>query len=188
MQRALELGKVAVHSSHARFSAELMTAAKRVRDNKWNWIPLYVMIDKSLAELKAILAGMFCYCTEIASYRTNALIVWPGITVRLCQFHVIQASISFPLMLARVKPIMQAIIRWDRDHETNAARPKLSRDSKDKLLHAVRELQRCCVAEDWAAEVEKFKTRIASFTDASTAHAIILYFERNWFIDLWRGV
>lgn len=51
----------------------------------------------------------------------------------------------------------------------------------------MRELQRCRREGDWEDHVTKFEARIRSFTDASTAAAIMLYFERNWFVDLWRG-
>ncbi|KAJ7664131.1 hypothetical protein B0H17DRAFT_1143790 [Mycena rosella] len=65
-----------------------------------------------------------------------------------------------------------AIIQWDHNHDTSTARPKLSRGSKDKLLHAVRELQRCRSANEWA--------------DANTTATIVQYLERNWFVDAWR--
>ncbi|KAJ7884058.1 hypothetical protein B0H13DRAFT_1890127 [Mycena leptocephala] len=157
MARDLRDGEVDVHPSHACFKHQLIEAAERVRANNWNWVPLFVMIDKSAAEMKAL------------SKAAESSQVWPETDVRLCQFHVIQA-----------------ILRWDRDHDTSTTRPKLSRDSKDRLLHAVRELQRCHSDAEWDAEVGKFKTRIASFTDASTTGTIMQYFERNWFIPLWR--
>ncbi|KAJ7108452.1 hypothetical protein C8R43DRAFT_905380, partial [Mycena crocata] len=134
-------------------SIAIMQQAERVRDLQWNWIPLYVMIDKSVAELNTLLA------------------VWPELIVRVCQFHVIQA-----------------ILRWDRDQDTGSARPKLSRPSRDKLLHAVRELQRCRSDDQWETEVERFRSRIASFADARTTTIIMQYFERNWFIPLWRDL
>ncbi|KAJ7140880.1 hypothetical protein C8R44DRAFT_726592 [Mycena epipterygia] len=121
MAEDLLSGKTVVHPSHARFTSQLMKAAERVRENGWNWVPLFVMIDKSAAELKAISA------------------VWPD---------------------------THAILRWDRDHDTSTARPKLSRGSKDKLLHAVRELQRCRRDADWEDHITKFEERIRSFTDA----------------------
>jgi hypothetical protein len=51
------VGKVDVHPSHARFRAQMMKAAERVRTTNWSWIPLFFMIDKSGAELNAILQG-----------------------------------------------------------------------------------------------------------------------------------
>ncbi|KAJ6503095.1 hypothetical protein DFH09DRAFT_942314, partial [Mycena vulgaris] len=133
------------------FRKQLMEAAERVRDNDWNWVPLFFMIDKSMAEFIAIRG------------------VWRNIIIRLCQFHVIQA-----------------ILRWERDQDASGARPKLTRKAKSKLLYAVRELQRCRSAEDWEDDVEMFKSRIATFTNRTTKTAIIAYFEKNWFVDLWR--
>ncbi|KAJ7121118.1 hypothetical protein C8R44DRAFT_736802 [Mycena epipterygia] len=141
MAKDLLSGDVKVHPSHSHFAPQLMAAAKRVRDNNWNWVPLFVMIDKSGAELNAISA------------------VWPDTL---------------------------AILRWDRDHDTSTSRPKLSRKCKDKLLHAVRELQRCRVDAHWDTEVGTFKERIESFANANTTSMIMQYFERNWFIPLWR--
>jgi hypothetical protein len=51
-------GEVDVHPSHARFKRQLIEAAQRVRANNWNWVPLFVMIDKSAAEMKALSKGI----------------------------------------------------------------------------------------------------------------------------------
>ncbi|KAJ7454880.1 hypothetical protein FB451DRAFT_1184708 [Mycena latifolia] len=157
MARDLLNEDVEVHPSHAQFAPELMQAAKHVRDNKWNWVPLIECYFNGLCYMHA--NRPFGSVGNDASSWARYVTVWPGVT---------------------------AIIRWDQD--TNTACPKLSRPSKDKLLHAVHKLQRCRSADDWATEVENFKTGIASFADASTTSIIMQYFKRNWFIASWRGV
>ncbi|KAJ7713714.1 hypothetical protein DFH07DRAFT_785883 [Mycena maculata] len=57
MAEDLLTGTVEVHPSHARFAKKLISAAHHVQDNNWNWVPLFIMIDKLKAESKAISAG-----------------------------------------------------------------------------------------------------------------------------------
>ncbi|KAJ7243227.1 hypothetical protein C8J57DRAFT_1525687 [Mycena rebaudengoi] len=100
--------------------------------------------------------------------------VFPGIIIRICQFHV-----------------MQAILRWDRDNSapgTRHPRSALSLARKHQLLYAVHEVQRCRAAEQWPHYLVRFKERLEVIAEgsATTADTLWAYFEVNRFCDEWR--
>ncbi|KAJ7020797.1 hypothetical protein C8F04DRAFT_1316589 [Mycena alexandri] len=100
--------------------------------------------------------------------------VFPGIIIRICQFHV-----------------MQAILRWERDNAVVGeaqARPTLDLRRKHQLLWAVREIQRCRQPEQWQQYLDQFRQRLDWIAEGSRTSAQTLwdYFEANWFCDEWR--
>ncbi|KZP15732.1 hypothetical protein FIBSPDRAFT_958571 [Athelia psychrophila] len=118
------------------------------------WWPAFFMIDKSRAEKNGIQR------------------VFPGIPIRICQFHVVQA-----------------ILRWEKDEPSGQGRPKLSLVQKHHLLYAVRDLQRCRDSHDWDDKLRVFYRRVGvlSNDDIDKAERIKAYFNVNWFKLEWRG-
>ncbi|KAG7085788.1 hypothetical protein E1B28_003329 [Marasmius oreades] len=137
-------------SALAPFSSDLIQQAQAVVNQK-SWDPLFFMIDKSKAEKNALQQ------------------VWSKVSIRLCQFHVIQA-----------------LLRWEVDNVTDSSKPKLSRIQKFKLCWAFRELQRASDENEWLQMKKVFEARVASISP-SQASLIIQYFEVNWFSQYWRG-
>ncbi|KAK4703915.1 hypothetical protein P7C70_g2304, partial [Phenoliferia sp. Uapishka_3] len=153
------------------------------------WIPSHVMIDKSRSELNALRA----WGEEMGS----------PITIRLCQFHIIQA-----------------ILRWSVDAPTQSERGaskgiKISRIAKLEILDAFRVLQRYRVTqhpaspkreaetdeaftdrceEEWKESVHVFAERVNELAIAYAEEGeedlwyqkVINYFEDNWFTAEWR--
>ncbi|KZP10623.1 hypothetical protein FIBSPDRAFT_757936, partial [Athelia psychrophila] len=117
------------------------------------WWPAFFMIDKSRAEKNGIQR------------------VFPGIPIRICQFHVVQA-----------------ILRWEKDEPSGQGRPKLSLVQKHHLLYAVRNLQRCRDSHDWDDKLRVFYRRVGvlSNDDSDKAERIKAYFNVNWFKLEWR--
>ncbi|KAJ7128853.1 hypothetical protein C8R46DRAFT_1331939 [Mycena filopes] len=110
-------------------------------------------------------------CTHLSPL--TSFTVFPGIIVRICQFHV-----------------MQAILRWERDHGpggNHLPRPALSLVRKHQLLFAVRELQRCRLIDRWPAYTARFRQRLEALAEgsATTADHLWGYFEANWFTEEW---
>ncbi|KAF9525919.1 hypothetical protein CPB83DRAFT_513029 [Crepidotus variabilis] len=158
-----------LESDRARVLAQARTIVQA------GWSPHFFMIDKCRAERTAIYNGVFydlIYCQTILI----CLLVFPQATVRICQFHV-----------------MQAILRWDKEHGDTfepQPRPTLSLQCKHALLAAVRRLQRCRLSEDWDGDVERFKCDVEKLCEGSSASSkdILSYFRVNWFTEDWRDL
>nr|GAT45044.1 predicted protein [Mycena chlorophos] len=50
-------GRKSIHTSHKTFAKEMKKATRLIEANNGHWVPSFVMIDKSRAELNALLAG-----------------------------------------------------------------------------------------------------------------------------------
>ncbi|KAJ7604744.1 hypothetical protein FB45DRAFT_699245, partial [Roridomyces roridus] len=164
-QMARDLIDVKVTAGLEEFEDELLAQAQLVIDAEDGWRPAFFMIDKSRA-------GRFHFKGALLS---DLPAVFPGIIIRICQFHV-----------------MQAILRWERDHGgsgENLQRPTLSLLRKHQLLYAVRELQRCRNPDDWDGYTQRFRQRLEAIAEGSSTTATQLwsYFEHNWFIVEWRA-
>ncbi|KAF7362357.1 hypothetical protein MVEN_00582400 [Mycena venus] len=134
---------------------ELLAQARLIV--QYGWIPAFFMIDKSRASKAAIEE------------------VFPGVPIRICQFHV-----------------MQAILRWQRDNAPEGERqprPVLSLPRKHMLLQAVREVQRCHHISRWSRYTARFRRRLDIIVEGSQTSAETLwdYFEANWFCEEWRN-
>ncbi|KAK4701657.1 hypothetical protein P7C70_g4573, partial [Phenoliferia sp. Uapishka_3] len=150
--------------------------------SRHGWKPAHIMIDKSRAELNAIQAF--------------ALRIGSPISVRICQFHAIQA-----------------LLRWSTDSSSTRTpdSPKVPRLAKLGVLSAFRELQRFKVLrlddetdEEYEARSEAEWDRkagifakeigiivghhIKSGKRQHTYDKIMKYFEDNWFTDTWRDL
>ncbi|THU83024.1 hypothetical protein K435DRAFT_690313, partial [Dendrothele bispora CBS 962.96] len=143
-----------IDSAHHANEVAMLTEATIIVQGSDGWQPLFFMIDKCLPEVGAI------------------LLVWPKMTICLCQFHVIQA-----------------ILRWQTDSGTSEVKPKLSRPAKYLILWAFRQLQRARNEEAWKREVELFRQRLRKIVSKTNAYHIIRdYFEKNWFCGEWRDL
>ncbi|KAJ7785929.1 hypothetical protein B0H16DRAFT_1445870 [Mycena metata] len=162
---ALDLvdGRVEVAEGLKGHTDALMKQAHLVVKNGWK--PAFFMIDKYRASKFAIRQERL-----YDFLRT----VFPGIIIRICQFHV-----------------MQAILRWERDNAVVGeaqARPTLDIRRKHQLLWAVREIQRCRDPAQWQEYLDQFRQRLEWIAEGSRNSAQTLwdYFEANWFCDEWR--
>ncbi|KAJ7078643.1 hypothetical protein C8R44DRAFT_754809 [Mycena epipterygia] len=134
----------------------LLAEARKTLDSPTGWRPAFIIIDKFRPSRLAIRQ------------------VFPGLLIRICQFHVIQA-----------------IFRWDRDNGDRMEpqqRPSLSVARRHLLIHAVREIQRCRNPARWNEYVNRFRARVVRLTEgsATSSQTIMRYFEANWFCDEWR--
>ncbi|KAF8151907.1 hypothetical protein K438DRAFT_2079618 [Mycena galopus ATCC 62051] len=116
------------------------------------WKPAFFMIDK-----------LVLY--RLSDFLSQVSLVFPGVTIRICQFHV-----------------MQAILHWERDSGTpgeQQSRPALDLCRKHQLLWAVREIQRCRNPAQWQTYLDQFRQRLDYIT-------VWEYFSANWFLsELW---
>ncbi|KAF7357048.1 hypothetical protein MVEN_01041600 [Mycena venus] len=156
MAHDLVAGRVDVDPAFEHQKDRLLAEAQKIVDSPRGWRPAFIIIDKFRP-------------SRIAIRR----VFGPGIVIRICQFHVIQA-----------------ILRWDREHGDDMEpqkRPKLSVARKHLLIHAVREIQRCRNPARWDEHVARFRTRVERLTETSaSAQMIMRYFEVNWFCEEWR--
>jgi hypothetical protein len=120
--------------------------------------------------------------------------VFPGVIIRVCQFHVMQVSERRVHSRAHLtNGNTQAILRWERDNtpagEGHGRVPALSLTRKHQLLWAVREIQRCRDPARWPTYLEQFRARLDAITRGSRVSSQTLwqYFEANWFCEEWRG-
>ncbi|KAE8220092.1 hypothetical protein CF319_g6335 [Tilletia indica] len=134
-------------------NARLLKHAHEISQQR-SWRPASVMIDKCRAEFNAIEE------------------VWPGIQVRICQFHV-----------------MQAICRWDVDIKTaSSSPPSIKRKDKPAICLAFRGAQRCRQISDWPATLEIFEANITKTLheyESSVVAQVIAYFRVNWWSPPW---
>jgi len=130
----------------------MLEQAKSIVQNGWK--PAFIMIDKCRAAMNALSQK------------------FPGIPIRICQFHV-----------------MQAILRWDRDEgNINQPKPTLNLQRKHMLLYAVRELQRCRTEARWPMYVAAFERCVRQIVAGSSTSfdTIMEHFRSNWFVPAWR--
>ena len=115
-----------------------------------DFIPSFMMIDGDDAERLAI---------------ENT---FPGLPIRLCQFHFMQACIS------RVRSVF------------GRSKPGLHKTTQ--VIRSLRKLQRCPNESEWPSSYQMFKNDIDSIAnDQGRARAsLIEYFERSWFSTIWR--
>ncbi|KAF7334731.1 hypothetical protein MSAN_02371400 [Mycena sanguinolenta] len=147
-------GTAQVADGLGKYQERLFEQARHVK--KHGWRPKFFMIDKYRSSRGAIRR------------------VFPGVPIRICQFHV-----------------MQAILRWERDGGPpgeQQARPSLDLRRKHQLLWAVREIQRCRDPDQWQEYLDQFWQRLLYITEGSQTDPKMLwdYFEANWFCDEWR--
>jgi hypothetical protein len=150
------------------------------------------MIDKSIAELNAILQGGVCV-NSFAARLLTANAVFPGAIVRICQFHIIQA-----------------IMRWVLDPDAEANGPTrsgnrkrkkwskagrmLPRDAMPALLNLFRQLQRCrdTEADPWRSALQAFEDDVRQLCEdhniLEKAQPVLEYFQKNWWTPVWRGM
>ncbi|KAJ6621348.1 hypothetical protein B0H10DRAFT_2215280 [Mycena sp. CBHHK59/15] len=139
------------------------------------------LVEKMASDLVSgrvpVAAGLEQYTAELmaeAHYVVKHGWLFPGVIIRICQFHV-----------------MQAILRWERDSGPpgeHQPRPTLSLLRKHQLLYAVREIQRCRSADRWSAYLVQFRQRLDTITEGSSTSSDSLWanFDANWFSDEWR--
>ena len=115
--------------------------------------------------------------------------VFPGVCIRLCQFHIIQA-----------------LLRWTTDDDNSPLKdrkgPRLKIKGKRILLDAFRHLQRARSSEPnptkdqdeqaWSEAKEEFLQTLEDICDKYGSDGmyskIQQYFEVNWFCNEWRGM
>jgi hypothetical protein len=171
----------------------LRSEAKKVAEKGWR--PAFWMIDKSLSELLALRRGVYSGPPISAIAHCEVRPVFPGIRVRLCQFHVIQALQRWVRDQQRKRRKKQKRKKrrkkGDVDHDFIA----LPKSAMAKLLDAVRTiLQRCRDIEDdsWDDALIAFRAELerlcAEEGVPESALPIWEYFEENWFVETWRGL
>ena len=102
------------------------------------------------------------------SERLAIEIVFPGVPIRLCQFHFMQACIS------RIQSVF--------------GRTKAGTRKTNKVVRSLRKLQRCPIESEWLSSYQIFKNDIDSVAnDGGRALAsLVQYFDRSWFSPVWR--
>ncbi|KAF8210510.1 hypothetical protein K438DRAFT_1904002 [Mycena galopus ATCC 62051] len=162
MARDLVEGKVEVVEGLKDHANTVMKQAHLICRHGWK--PAFFMIDKYRPAKNAIRQD---FSSQVSP-------VFPGVAIRICQFHV-----------------MQAILRWERDSGTpgeQQSRPALDLRRKHQLLWAVREIQRCRDPAQWQTYLDQFRQRLDYITEGSRTSSETLweYFSANWFCDEWR--
>ncbi|RDX52563.1 hypothetical protein OH76DRAFT_1480666 [Lentinus brumalis] len=116
---AIDKGEVTPEGRTDTELASLREGARLMTDD--DYVVCHFMIDKSLAELYAIRE------------------VYPGVRIRLCQFHVVQA-----------------ITRLDCDSGERGAPMRITMELKVQIVYHFRRLQRCRKHDDWPRYVDEF--------------------------------
>ncbi|RPD52049.1 hypothetical protein L227DRAFT_568852, partial [Lentinus tigrinus ALCF2SS1-6] len=120
-QRAIDIveGRIQIESRTDEQQATIRNHARMIADDTFE--VSHFMIDKCLAELYALRQ------------------VYPHVTIRLCQFHVVQA-----------------ITRWDCDNGDRGSPLQLGMEVKVQIIFLFRDLQRCRSWDEWPVEKDKF--------------------------------
>jgi hypothetical protein len=146
--RATALKEGAKSAKHKETLDRLLENATVVMED--GWVPQFVMIDGCKSERKAIDR------------------LWPGLAIRVCQFHLIQAVRSCCRSLyGRSIP---------GEQKTQAT------------LDAFRQCQRCADVADWPREYRNLQERVNVIAgdDGAVWTRFDEYLRRSWFSDLWR--
>jgi len=126
-------------------------------------------------------ARMQQYCTEIEedgftpafvmidcddAERSAVNLVWPGINIRVCQFHFMQA------------------VRWQGLHLFgNSPEGRLK---TRKLMSYIRKLQRCDMEDRWSEYYKIFKRNVLELAGSTRWEKIHKWLSREWFSERWR--
>jgi hypothetical protein len=139
------------------------------------WNPSHGMIDKSWAERNVLEEGMYsCALPSISSHLVHSS-VWPDMTIRLCQFHIIKA-----------------ITHWEK------SKPKAAKGRKKAAHHGLtdeswpnlfRKAQRARSKESWKQTYSKsFSQGLHQLQREYGCNATVIneYFQDNWW-NSWLG-
>lgn len=156
---------------------------------KYGWNPSHFMIDKSLAEKKAIQKGTLREQLYDIGYLPQ-FSVWPRAIIRVCQFHIIQAILRWVEERGRGESGKLSKKTGKRGKKgTSNNKLSLSGAGMKAMLEAFRWAQRCrnTSRDPWHQAQTIFEGNLRRICQADNLNAIITYFRDNWWCEEWRG-
>lgn len=153
LQRAKLIASGATDFSNAFTSEQREELIRNAEDmvDKGFWMPLCAMIDGCDAERLAFEAN------------------FPGILIRVCQFHMIRACQQY----------------FKKVYASSGS--QLAPGRAQSALQALRKLQRCPAEEEWDTYYTKFRQRVRRITDNNNHWLEIhAYLHKEWLSPRWR--
>lgn len=151
------------------------------------------MINKSITELNAILDGDL-HVNKFSACSLTATIVFPGVIVQICQFHIIQAITQWVLDPDAAKSTGPAMSENRKHKKWSKAGRMLPRDAIPDLLNLFRQLQRCHDTEldPWRSALQTFEDGVWQLCKdhnvPEKAQSVLEYFQKNWWTPIWCGM